>query len=323
MSNIVYAVHNFEAENEDEINFSVGEPIVVLEKDEKYLDGWWQGRNIKGETGLFPMNYTSPEKPQKQLYMPSPHLSSRSSGSTIEDEIDDTISRIQSSYPINNKVEQWDVQQVADWLRSVGFESVSQNFIDQEITGDILLDLNIDALKELGINTFGKRYKIMQAITSLRDESGVEKLKQTNGHQSPPAPNASVSTSAIIRSTPSRASTSLRRSNSQNTSSSSTNDDGLYQFPRKAPLPPISHDIETNSFISTSIPRPLSPQSLSSSGISRSNTYNTVSSGGSRTTRSRELSPDPKGFANRTLSQMGQRALDETNHWLMSDVCIL
>lgn len=42
MSNIVYAVHNFEAENEDEINFSIGEPIVVLEKDEKYLDGWWQ-----------------------------------------------------------------------------------------------------------------------------------------------------------------------------------------------------------------------------------------------------------------------------------------
>lgn len=46
MSTIVYAVHNFEAENEDEINFSVGEPIVVLEKDEKYLDGWWQVKQI-------------------------------------------------------------------------------------------------------------------------------------------------------------------------------------------------------------------------------------------------------------------------------------
>lgn len=46
MSNIVYAVHNFEAENEDEINFSVGEPIVVLEKDEKYLDGWWQVKQM-------------------------------------------------------------------------------------------------------------------------------------------------------------------------------------------------------------------------------------------------------------------------------------
>lgn len=40
----VYAIHNFEAENQDEIAFSVGEPIVVLEKDEGYNDGWWQVR---------------------------------------------------------------------------------------------------------------------------------------------------------------------------------------------------------------------------------------------------------------------------------------
>jgi hypothetical protein len=38
----VYAVHNFEAENHDEIAFKVGEPIIVLEKDEEYKDGWWQ-----------------------------------------------------------------------------------------------------------------------------------------------------------------------------------------------------------------------------------------------------------------------------------------
>jgi len=47
---IVYAIHNFEAENEDEINFQVGEPITVLEKDEKYLDGWWQ---VSKETCIF------------------------------------------------------------------------------------------------------------------------------------------------------------------------------------------------------------------------------------------------------------------------------
>jgi hypothetical protein len=49
MSNhaIVYAIHNFEAENEDEINFLIGEPITVLEKDEKYLDGWWQVKKEK------------------------------------------------------------------------------------------------------------------------------------------------------------------------------------------------------------------------------------------------------------------------------------
>jgi hypothetical protein len=39
---VVYAVHKFEAENQDELNFHVGEAIVVLEKDEKYMDGWWQ-----------------------------------------------------------------------------------------------------------------------------------------------------------------------------------------------------------------------------------------------------------------------------------------
>lgn len=41
-SNIVYAIHNFEAENEDEVTFQYGEPIVILEKDDQYLDGWWQ-----------------------------------------------------------------------------------------------------------------------------------------------------------------------------------------------------------------------------------------------------------------------------------------
>jgi hypothetical protein len=174
---IVYAIHNFEAENEDEINFSVGEPITVLEKDEKYLDGWWQvkpkkkkinnknlvlggvniltrlnnkkGRNINGETGLFPMNYTSPEKPElftenepEQLYpapsfptqhspyMPSPHLSSRSSGSTIEEEIDHALSELQLDKKA--KTETWDVEQVADWLKSVGLESVSTNFIGKK-----------------------------------------------------------------------------------------------------------------------------------------------------------------------------------------------
>lgn len=40
----VYAIHHFEAENPDEIAFAVGEPIIVLEKDDGYNDGWWQVR---------------------------------------------------------------------------------------------------------------------------------------------------------------------------------------------------------------------------------------------------------------------------------------
>lgn len=38
----VYAIHNYCAQNDDELTFKVGDPILVLEKDEMYWDGWWQ-----------------------------------------------------------------------------------------------------------------------------------------------------------------------------------------------------------------------------------------------------------------------------------------
>ncbi|KAH9815184.1 hypothetical protein DFH28DRAFT_1057724 [Melampsora americana] len=57
----VYAIHDFQAENPDELSFVAGEPIGVTEKDDQYGDGWWQGRNTKGAYGLFPQAYTSPQ----------------------------------------------------------------------------------------------------------------------------------------------------------------------------------------------------------------------------------------------------------------------
>ncbi|KAH9473155.1 hypothetical protein MJO28_001017 [Puccinia striiformis f. sp. tritici] len=56
----VYAIHDFQAENPDELSFSAGEPIQVTEKDDQYGDGWWQGHNTKGQFGLFPQAYTIP-----------------------------------------------------------------------------------------------------------------------------------------------------------------------------------------------------------------------------------------------------------------------
>ncbi|GAA5964762.1 hypothetical protein JCM3765_002546 [Sporobolomyces pararoseus] len=59
----VWALHAFEAENDDELAFEAGERIVVLERDDQYGDGWYQGRNPRGEVGLFPQSYTSNEPP--------------------------------------------------------------------------------------------------------------------------------------------------------------------------------------------------------------------------------------------------------------------
>lgn len=49
MPDYVYALHDFQPENEDEVDFRAGEPIEVIEKDDQYSDGWWQ----VGTTGFF------------------------------------------------------------------------------------------------------------------------------------------------------------------------------------------------------------------------------------------------------------------------------
>lgn len=46
MTETVWAIHNFDAEADDEISFHIDEPIIVLQKDELYQDGWWEVRNI-------------------------------------------------------------------------------------------------------------------------------------------------------------------------------------------------------------------------------------------------------------------------------------
>ena len=83
---------------------------------------------------------------------------------------------------------------MVDWLKSKGFDQdicdkfASENRImtfpvtnknthsilsfsqtEEEIMGDVLLELDIDALKnEVGIKAFGKRKQLMNAIAGLR-----------------------------------------------------------------------------------------------------------------------------------------------------------
>ncbi|KAJ3144436.1 polar growth protein [Geranomyces variabilis] len=60
---VVYGRHKFLAEEEDEITFAAAEPVVVLERDELYSDGWWRGRNRQGHVGLFPKNFIAFDPP--------------------------------------------------------------------------------------------------------------------------------------------------------------------------------------------------------------------------------------------------------------------
>jgi len=49
------AEFDFEAQNANEIDLRAGEIVIVLDKSGE--DGWWTGRNERGETGLFPDTY--------------------------------------------------------------------------------------------------------------------------------------------------------------------------------------------------------------------------------------------------------------------------
>ncbi|XP_033734894.1 growth factor receptor-bound protein 2-like isoform X2 [Pecten maximus] len=51
----VTCMYDFKPDDDEELPFSKGDMIEVLEKE---IDSWWRGKNMRtGETGLFPINY--------------------------------------------------------------------------------------------------------------------------------------------------------------------------------------------------------------------------------------------------------------------------
>ncbi|KAI7872834.1 hypothetical protein BDF14DRAFT_1716364 [Spinellus fusiger] len=226
---VVYVVHKFIAENKDEIALEVGEPVVVLEKDEKYHDGWWKGRSCHGNTGLFPVSYTTPNKP----IVPSTTFSIAASRHSVTSH--------QSTRINKGRPDAWDVGQVAGWLKSMGMEAAAELFQEQEITGDILLELTVDSLKELGISTYGKRHKVMTAINKLKKgETPQENHYEQTAASRGPIPKTSLSAGSILQPTRTRS----QRVGSQEIRPSSPGADTLYQFPRKAPLPPLAGSMQ-------------------------------------------------------------------------------
>lgn len=123
----------------------------------------------------------------------------------------------------------WSNNQVVEWLNQVGFESVSGLFRDNEITGDILIKLDLNSLKDIGVLAFGKRFNLNNAISALKNKYGLQSPTKKDGECSsdddPPPPATEVRpcmaqlivrpsrrlTTSSIRSTRARAASSPRR----------------------------------------------------------------------------------------------------------------
>ncbi|XP_067390717.1 sorting nexin-33 isoform X2 [Emydura macquarii macquarii] len=99
------ALYNFQSENKEEISIQENEELVIF--SENSLDGWLQGKNSRGETGIFPASYVevlrsrssssytdysnSPASSpgNESFYMPPSNTNTSHQGSFEEDDDDD------------------------------------------------------------------------------------------------------------------------------------------------------------------------------------------------------------------------------------------
>lgn len=64
----------------------------------------------------------------------------------------------------------WTVDQVVEWARSKGWDEnqVVSKFAEHEISGDVLMEMDVNILKEIDINAFGKRFQVANAIKEMK-----------------------------------------------------------------------------------------------------------------------------------------------------------
>ncbi|KAL9538510.1 hypothetical protein MBANPS3_010879 [Mucor bainieri] len=62
----------------------------------------------------------------------------------------------------------WDENKVGKWLSSIGYASFEKQFREQGITGDVLVNLDHESLRDLSILTVGQRMDLLKNIYQLK-----------------------------------------------------------------------------------------------------------------------------------------------------------
>ena len=77
--------------------------------------------------------------------------------------------------PMGN-IRQWSKEQVADYLASLSpyLNQYTQTFVEEEISGEALIDLHHDVLKELGVSSAGHRLTILRAVYEQKIRCGIK-----------------------------------------------------------------------------------------------------------------------------------------------------
>ncbi|KAF2016006.1 hypothetical protein BU24DRAFT_391333 [Aaosphaeria arxii CBS 175.79] len=151
-----------------------------------FAQDWYLPKPVEGPRGphLFRASQSSNEFPYDFALQLSPLLPKEFPRfeSTLREATPDTIvpkheyNAIASAvaHLDTTEVRAWTSQEVATWMFQNGFDAeIISKFESHDITGAILLDLQFEDLKELEIQSFGKRHQLWNQLDSLRVADGL------------------------------------------------------------------------------------------------------------------------------------------------------
>src|ERR1700683_521170 len=81
------------------------------------------------------------------------------------------------------------MQEIADWLKSLGMSEYAQRFAENDVDCTILSDLTDQDLKDIGVASLGHRRKLLRAIATFGDPPAASPATSLEAAP-PPAPVA-------------------------------------------------------------------------------------------------------------------------------------
>ncbi|CAJ0758581.1 5851_t:CDS:2, partial [Entrophospora sp. SA101] len=81
-------------------------------------------------------------------------------------------------------VRHWKLDQVSNWLQENNFREYQRLFTENDITGDVLLEIDHEVLKELKIRSIGDRIRLLVAEQSSpeNDRFPIPSLSRSNSN---------------------------------------------------------------------------------------------------------------------------------------------
>ncbi|CAE6433499.1 unnamed protein product [Rhizoctonia solani] len=173
----------------------------------------------------------------------------------------------------------WNDEQIALWLSSLGCAHQASTFSENDIRGNVILDLDQHALKEMEITSVGDRIKILNAIKSLRQQcskgAGPTPRVLLNGGSTSRATSQYEITNGVQRSTSFRHNANSSDGNRDDSITAARRSSGGRRLDGGRPpplnitqsatrdLPQLSANIATSPgpSVGATTPRPTQPQS--------------------------------------------------------------